>query len=555
MAVNNTNVREVYLSDGVVNQWPYTFDLIAESQVALFVRDLDDVLREIPFANFTVDTVNGVVIYPNDGSAPLEAGQSVVVMRRSVFIQPTDLINQGRVRAEAIELMADRNTMLSQELLDSVLRTIKVPVDSADTNDTLVEDVLRAAEEAINSASNASISEANAAASAQAAGVSEANAATSATSAANSAAQAISSATQANDDATSASSSANASADSASNAATSALEAKGYADMLANAVADPVEFFDIPFNSGIVDVGSYYAMGAEGFVLINFAFRITADLQTPVVVATLPSDPQARPERASRGACKCVGVATGETLPGFITVGTDGVVTLFAALTTQLQEISGQIGYYVPGAAIPTGPAGATGPIGPQGPQGPTGPAGPTGATGPAGADGVDGIDGVGIPNGGAAGRVLNKASATNFDTRWGGTEQVQSMVEDFVEVTIDLQSGNLFSPTSIANIYQITVSGSDNVTSPTIMIDFQDLILNGIIANRVRTISFIIVNTGGAELAVRIIPTASVRWYGGELLSIPGNTEAIISVLMTMGTAPPAATLRAAAVGTASLG
>lgn len=90
----------------------------------------------------------------------------------------------------------------------------------------------------------------------------------------------------------------------------------------------------------------------------------------------------------------------------------------------------------------PTGPAGDTGPqgpqgeTGPQGPQGETGPQGPQGETGPqgpAGADGQDGAPGEGVPTGGAAGQVLAKASATNFDTEWvdpsggGGSQTIQT--------------------------------------------------------------------------------------------------------------------------------
>jgi len=52
----------------------------------------------------------------------------------------------------------------------------------------------------------------------------------------------------------------------------------------------------------------------------------------------------------------------------------------------------------------------AIGGVGFQGPPGPTGPAGPTGPTGPAGQ---------GVPVGGAAGQVLAKNTATNYDTGW----------------------------------------------------------------------------------------------------------------------------------------
>jgi hypothetical protein len=89
----------------------------------------------------------------------------------------------------------------------------------------------------------------------------------------------------------------------------------------------------------------------------------------------------------------------------------------------------------------PAGPVGPVGPVGPQGvpgsdstvpgPQGPTGPVGPqglkgdTGLTGPTGPQGIQGPVGdtgpvgPGVPPAGAAGQVLQKATAADFDTTW----------------------------------------------------------------------------------------------------------------------------------------
>lgn len=77
------------------------------------------------------------------------------------------------------------------------------------------------------------------------------------------------------------------------------------------------------------------------------------------------------------------------------------------------------------------------------GPQGPPGVDGKDGAPGPAGADGKDGApgpqgepgkDGEGVPPGGAAGQVLAKKTAADYDTQWidppeggGGTSGVSS--------------------------------------------------------------------------------------------------------------------------------
>lgn len=75
---------------------------------------------------------------------------------------------------------------------------------------------------------------------------------------------------------------------------------------------------------------------------------------------------------------------------------------------TRLRFLSGLPG--VPGTPGATGPAGPTGSTGPTGATGATGLTGPTGATGATGA---------GVPIGGAAGQLLTKTSATDYDTAW----------------------------------------------------------------------------------------------------------------------------------------
>jgi hypothetical protein len=79
----------------------------------------------------------------------------------------------------------------------------------------------------------------------------------------------------------------------------------------------------------------------------------------------------------------------------------------------------------LPGSTGSTGAAGAQGVPGPPGPNGATGatgapgPTGPQGNLGPAGVAGPAGPTGAGVPTGGAAGTVLTKNTATNYDVGW----------------------------------------------------------------------------------------------------------------------------------------
>lgn len=57
---------------------------------------------------------------------------------------------------------------------------------------------------------------------------------------------------------------------------------------------------------------------------------------------------------------------------------------------------------------------------------------GPPGDAGAPGADGLNGTNGVGVPAGGAAGRVLRKVSAADYDTAWQELPPAASLVDDF---------------------------------------------------------------------------------------------------------------------------
>lgn len=66
-----------------------------------------------------------------------------------------------------------------------------------------------------------------------------------------------------------------------------------------------------------------------------------------------------------------------------------------------------------------TGATGATGPQGPKGDTGDTGPQGPKGDTGDTGPTGPQGPAGPGVPSGGTAGQVLTKTGAADYAANW----------------------------------------------------------------------------------------------------------------------------------------
>jgi hypothetical protein len=108
-------------------------------------------------------------------------------------------------------------------------------------------------------------------------------------------------------------------------------------------------------------------------------------------------------------------VATSGALPGTATKGDAYIVTADDSMWIYDGTVF-KSGGSLTGPAGPTGPTGPTGSTGPAGATGTPGPAGTAGATGPTGPTGATGP---GVPTGGTTGQVLNKKTATDYDTQW----------------------------------------------------------------------------------------------------------------------------------------
>ncbi len=103
-----------------------------------------------------------------------------------------------------------------------------------------------------------------------------------------------------------------------------------------------------------------------------------------------------------------------------------------------------------------TGPQGATGAQGPQGIQGVQGIQGPQGATGPAGP---------GVPVGGAAGQVLKKVSAADFDSVW---DTLTLASADFANqgTTTTVLHGNAAGNPAFGAVVEADQTLADNTTN-----------------------------------------------------------------------------------------
>lgn len=149
----------------------------------------------------------------------------------------------------------------------------------------------------------------------------------------------------------------------------------------------------LPGGAGPVELGSVQAP-------LDGTGRFTVSLQAS-------DDPNIDPSGWTYEVREAVSGGVGRTYDIRVPIATVGSLDL--ATVMPVETASGSV-TLTPGPAGPPGAAGATGA---------TGAAGATGVAGPAGPAGAAGAAGQGVPTGGAAGQVLSKIDATNYNTAW----------------------------------------------------------------------------------------------------------------------------------------
>lgn len=178
----STEIRrsQTYVGTGDVNSYTFPFRVFAADQVKVYVRTadaasgtlLDTTQYSVTLASASAQTVGGTVTL----SAPLAAGAKLVILSNIPYTQLLALQNQGAFNAEDLNAAWDKNTALSQQLLDRLDRAVLAPELGDRTPEQFTQALFDArdeaaakAGEAANSASASATSASDAAASAAAA--------------------------------------------------------------------------------------------------------------------------------------------------------------------------------------------------------------------------------------------------------------------------------------------------------------------------------------------------------------------------------------------------
>ena len=162
MTVQNTIVKNIYVGNGSVTVFPYTFALNNDDGEYVKVVVTDETGTETEVSNYRVDTTDTTVTYPYPSGDPLPSGHKITLKREIPNTQELNLENQGPFFAKDIEMEFDRVVMMIQQLGEMVGRAVKVSVSSSETPDELIDSIYENTRNALTAAENASISETNA---------------------------------------------------------------------------------------------------------------------------------------------------------------------------------------------------------------------------------------------------------------------------------------------------------------------------------------------------------------------------------------------------------
>lgn len=168
MTLETTVSKAVYTGNGATTEFPFSFKVWDEDQILISVTDAQGYVQEAGEYSVTLSAGGGTVSYLHEG-APLPMGWKLALTRDMPFTQEDDYITGTRFDPGVIETALDKATAERQQLREQLQRAVILPPTSDETPEDMAQEMLRARDEAVQSAGAAKNSEQAAADSEQAA--------------------------------------------------------------------------------------------------------------------------------------------------------------------------------------------------------------------------------------------------------------------------------------------------------------------------------------------------------------------------------------------------
>ena len=129
MTVSITTLPVSYPGDGGTVLWPFSFEVIDDTEIRLHITDPDGAITAVT-SGFTVDLVEGEVTYPVDPQLVdiLPVDWKITISRSTAREQEINLVNGGPMDSEVIEEGYDKLTRMIQEVDENLSRCIQIPI-------------------------------------------------------------------------------------------------------------------------------------------------------------------------------------------------------------------------------------------------------------------------------------------------------------------------------------------------------------------------------------------------------------------------------------------
>lgn len=142
MTVSSASSKKQYTGDGSSTSFPFPYPFFITSELVVTILNTTTNVETTKVAG-THYNVTGTLTdgwYPAGGNVVFTAGNTpgsnerVTIARVVAFTQETDFVENGELRADTLEKLADKLVMLSQQLNEGVGRAVKLPLSSTLTN-------------------------------------------------------------------------------------------------------------------------------------------------------------------------------------------------------------------------------------------------------------------------------------------------------------------------------------------------------------------------------------------------------------------------------------